>query len=132
MEIELIYRIKESLERDSIQVITKIEFDYLIKRKNKLQEARIDLMMQINNILYLFEIKKSRKLIKAMKQLKFHKEQITKNRKRLILSGKVMPFSKIKTYYISEDENIIINIENKESSILDPLFIENPLEFLLR
>lgn len=124
---ELIKRIKEGLKKIKLDLIYG-EFLYRIKGYD--QPFCIDILVQIGSVVHIFECKKKGKEKKARKQLEFHKYMLQNNSLYFYWKRELLSYSKIKTYYISEEGNFVMNLERGESCVFDPVFVDNPLLFL--
>lgn len=129
MDIRTINKINKNVEEYTGEKI-RVEFSYEIRKRKKCSEYFIDLVIQVGSNLHIFEIKTGSNINKAKKQLNFHKKNLIENKEELIRSGKLRNYNKVYAYYISERENIIINLENEESYTLDPTFINNPITYI--
>jgi len=125
----IVQRISSSIKKTNKKIRIFTPFIYSPQRKSNLCE--IDLAAFISNKICIFEIKSGSKENKAKKQLEFHKKQISVLRLRIANKYNLV-FSAIKSFWVANEYNIIVNIETNEQIVFDPTLIENPLEFLLR
>lgn len=88
-------------------------------------------MALIGSTLCLFEVKTSVNEADAIKQLIFHKEQLSNMQTRLLLEERTN-FSRIKLFWVTDKYNLIVNIETQEQMAFDHTFLENPLNFLTK
>lgn len=102
-------------------------FWYVVNNNN----YEVDLLVQIGSTIYLFECKLSRKIKKAKKQLQSHKFYLINNQKIVCYRHDIEPFSNVKLFYVSEYENIVINIENGNFVYLNLDFYNDPIKFLV-
>lgn len=121
---ELLLKIRRALEKNLEK--TFIEFHYEYEK----QIFFIDILSQKGGKIFLFECKKKGKRNKAEKQLYFHKKALEEAKKRLYWTWRLLPFSEVQLFYVSEEENKVINIETNKETLLDPLFLDDPLSFL--
>ncbi len=131
MTKELIDLIKKSLKIYTKNIEGIEEYSYELNIDGYTNKFYVDLLIQLNHIVCIFELKSGSKIRKAKKQLKFHKDTLLRNRYLFSISKKLEPFSEVKIFYVPERDNIIINLENGEECVFNPTFLQNPVKFLL-
>lgn len=127
----LIDLIKKSLKTYAKNIEGIEEYSYELNIGGHTNKFYIDLLIQVNYMVCIFELKSGSKIRKAKKQLKFHKDTLLRNRLLFSISKKLEPFSEVKTFYVSEKNNFIVNLENEEECVFNPTFLQNPIKFLL-
>lgn len=130
MTKELIDLIKKSLKIYAKNIEGIEEYSYELNIGRYTNKFYIDLLAQLNHIVCIFELKRGSKIKKAKKQLKFHKDTLLRNRYLFSISRRLEPFREVKTFYVSERNNSIINLENGEECVFNPTFLQNPVKFL--
>ena len=122
---DIIETIKEAI-RKQVRITFRKNYVYNLDRDVAFE---IDLIVLLNQHLYIFEIKTGIRERKARKQLQIHKSGLKLLQNKL--SAKGLFFSEIKTFWVSwKEEKVVNTITNKETHLAE--FLNNPLPFLLK
>ena len=134
----LLKQIQEALIKDAKLKKIKIKIigiDQVVEGiyHNKRTEHFIDLILLLENrkrgVLFVFEVKTGSKEAKARKQLQAHKSLLLSSRNELAWVED-FDFDTVEIYWISEEQNRIVNMESQHEVAFNPTFLEDPFLFL--
>ena len=125
LHVEFLKEIKNIMTKLNPQ-INEIEFKYgIVTKRGSLIES-IDLLVQINDILIIFECKLNKNYRGKSKQLDKHKDNIIKLKNRLLNLGSINKFNRIIRLYVINDQNLIINVDTNLTMDIYNTFNDNP------